>query len=133
MMDATTTTPRHTQGQTPSLSATAPTDDVTLLQLLPRTEVDGDDDSSADGCGGEDKNIVVLPEAENLSAKRRALVSLPSGKLLACMGSVLVKYCSALEGQGPQLLTNVVHIDYTAIFGGKGEIKDEGELAVLFG
>lgn len=80
--------------------------------LLPRTPEQIAWCSSEDAAEDSDGKFVVLPEAANVNPRRRAIVTLPSGAVMACMVSVLVKYCPTLRDKASDLLTNVIQLRY---------------------
>src|SRR3546814_9637979 len=60
----------------------------------------------------DDAKEKVLPEAEEISERRRARVRLPSGKILRVGASVLLEYCHALKDHAAELLAGVVWLTY---------------------
>jgi hypothetical protein len=84
------------------------------VQLRPRSEYRNLDALSECRHGVQEDidGVVVLPEAECISPHRRALVTLPSGNLLACKAALLAFSCSTLRPNPSALLSSVVHMEY---------------------
>lgn len=60
----------------------------------------------------KDAEEVVLPEAEAVASERRIRVLLPSGKILRCSGSVMIRHSPLLRKHAAELLCGILHLEY---------------------